>query len=70
MDLNLPSSESAPSNYLPEGSSRNVVRQELTRRAYAAIKVQFPVSTRTERRAAARAIAKDLWKKGERLLLK
>ena len=51
---------------LPEGSSRQVVRAELERRAFRNLSDKFK-GPRAERRAFARRIAKDLWKAGERL---
>lgn len=60
--------ESKPKGYyLPEGSSRQVVRRELFRRAMIGVSDKF-TNPRWERRALARTIAKDLWKRGERLV--
>lgn len=51
---------------LPDGSSRQVIRRELFKRAMKAVAENFN-APRIHRRRLSRRIAKDLWKKGERL---
>lgn len=53
--------------YLPEGSSRQVVKQELFKRAYQQLSDRF-TNGRSEKRSLARSIANDLYRRGERLL--
>jgi hypothetical protein len=58
--------EAVVTQYLPEGSSRQVVRGELFRRVFANVssKANGP---RALRRALARDIAKQMYRQGERL---
>lgn len=63
---NVGALETVVPNYLQEGSSRQVVRGELFKRAFANIssKAKGP---RALRRALARDISKELYRRGERL---
>ena len=51
---------------LPGDSSRQVVRRELFKRAFVSIS-EKSANSRQDRRKLSRYIAKDLWKRGERL---
>ena len=53
-------------SYLPAGSSRQVIRRELFKRACAALREKV-VGSRSDRREFAKRITKSLWQRGERL---
>jgi len=58
--------ESVVTQYLPEGSSRQVVRGELFRRVFTNVSTKAN-GPRALRRALARDIAKEMYRRGERL---
>lgn len=53
-------------NYLPVGSSRQVIRREFFKRSCAALREQI-IGSRSDRREFAKRITKSLWQRGERL---
>lgn len=66
--ITVPNTEgmSVKEQYLPVGSSRQVVRAELFKRAFDRV-TDVIGNSRRERRKIALKMAKDLWRQGERL---
>ena len=58
--------DAAVRQYLPEGSSRQVVRRELFNRVFVNLSTKSK-GARALRRALARDIAKEMYRRGERL---
>lgn len=67
MDNSKQLEDAIVTSYLPDGSSRQVVRAELFRRVFANLSTKVS-NSRTLRRSLARDLSKELYRRGERLL--